>query len=75
MQASASGLLEEVKKKKTDIKQLLELCEALKELRALRREASRKKGEQEERCVEVSRKGGEQEERCVEVSRKRGVWR
>ena len=44
MQASACGVLEEVKKKKSDIRQLLDLAEALKELRSLRRENSRKKG-------------------------------
>lgn len=43
--ASASGVLEEVKKKKTDVQQLLKLAEALKELRSLRREQSRKKGD------------------------------
>ena len=45
MQASASGVLEEVKRKKTDLKSLLDLAETLRELRTLRREASRKKGE------------------------------
>jgi hypothetical protein len=45
VQASASGVLEEVKRKKTDLKQLLALAEALKELRSLRRESSRKKGQ------------------------------
>ena len=45
MQASASGVLEEVKRKKTDLKSLLDMAETLRELRTLRREASRKKGE------------------------------
>ncbi len=44
MQASAIGVLEEVKRKKADIKKLLEIAEAIMELRTLRREASRKKG-------------------------------
>lgn len=43
--ASASGVLAEVKRKITDVKQLLDLAEALKELRSLRRENSRKKGD------------------------------
>ena len=45
MQASASGVLEEVKRKKTDLKSLLDLAETLRELRTMRKEASRKKGE------------------------------
>ena len=44
MHASASGVLEEVKRKQTDLKRLLELGNTLKKIRDLRREASRKKG-------------------------------
>lgn len=44
MQSSASGVLEEVKKKKMDIQRLLGVADALKELRTIRRETSRKEG-------------------------------
>ncbi len=44
VQLSASGVLEEVKKKKTDVQRLLGVADTLKELRSIRREASRKEG-------------------------------
>ena len=42
MQASASGVLEEVKRKMTEVKRFLEFAETLKELRSLRREGRNK---------------------------------
>ena len=45
VQASAGDVLEEVKRKKMEVRRLMELAESLKELRSIRREASRKKGQ------------------------------
>lgn len=45
VQKSASGVLGEVKKKMSDIQQNIKLLTVLKELRDLRRDASRKKGD------------------------------
>jgi len=44
VQAAASGVLGEVKRKQSDIQYHLKLASALRDLRDIRREASRKKG-------------------------------
>ena len=44
MQADASGLLGEVKRKQSDIQHHIKLLNSLKELRSFRREAHRKTG-------------------------------
>ena len=44
MQASMAEVLDSVQKKKSEVKELLSMAEILGELRALRRDASRKKG-------------------------------
>jgi len=44
VQSAASGVLGEVKRKQSDIQYHLKLASALRDLRDIRREASRKKG-------------------------------